>query len=495
MIATLGTGNTNASAALVSGPDHLRVCGQDRATRVRRAGVGGSGLPDDALDLLLERAGRSRADITRYVVTEGDGTPPDASLERVTDHFAHACTAYLTSPSTNAVIVVCDHDAPEVSVWTGDGTVVRSVDWRWRGTGFARAYSRCAEALGFTVAAAAQAEALARLAPDARDEALERLLRLDADGLVIDPQLETIVADRIGAGRDTGAWATCAAALQARVGDLLLDVLRQVRAAVGRADLCLGGSLFRNSSFNTRVRQAMTFSSVFVPVDPGNAGRPVGAALQAIGDGPRLRSPFLGPSYSREETKQTLDNCKLHYSLESSDDAIMIAVDALRDGRLVGWFDGGMEWGPRALGARCILANPQARYVLDNLNQFLKRRAAWRGYSLSALEETVADHFVGPPSSPYMDNDYRPREPERLREVLPSPAAAVRVQSVARDGDLPQFRTLLEAFASVSGQPFLVNTSFNGWHEPIVCSPRDAVRVFYGTGLDVLVINQFVLRK
>jgi carbamoyltransferase len=154
-----------------------------------------------------------------------------------------------------------------------------------------------------------------------------------------------------------------------------------------------------------------------------------------------------------------------------------------------------MEWGPRALGARCILANPTAPYVLENLNRFLKRRDPWRGYALSGLHESLATHFEGPESAPFMECDYRPRDVARFREALPSADAAVRVHSVSAADGLPHFRRLLEAFGEATGLPFLINTSFNGFHEPIVCSPRDAVRVFYGTGLDVLVVNQFVLRK
>ena len=193
--------------------------------------------------------------------------------------------------------------------------------------------------------------------------------------------------------------------------------------------------------------------------------------------------------------QEVLDNCKLQYSWESEEGAVQAAVRALKEGRLVGWFDGPMEWGPRALGARCILANPQAPYVLENLNHFLKQREPWRGYALSGLQDAVAEHFDGPAEAPFMECDYRPRDPGRFRDILPSRDAAVRLQTVASDGGLPLFRRLLEAFREATGLPFLVNTSFNGFHEPIVCSPRDAVRVFYGTGLDLLVVNQFVIRK
>ena len=263
---------------------------------------------------------------------------------------------------------------------------------------------------------------------------------------------------------------------------------------MGLADLCLGGSLFRQSSMTTRAKQSALFDRVFVPVDPGDGGLAVGAALHGLGAAPALTSPFLGPAYAAEEIKEVLANCKLQYEWESDEGGVQAAVEALMAGRMVGWFDGAMEWGPRALGARSILASPFSPYVLENLNRFLKHREAWRGYSLSGLAADVHAHFDGPDAAPYMECDYRPRDPERFRHVLPSPGAALRLQTVVADAP-PRFRRLLEAFGEASGLPFLVNTSFNGFHEPIVCNPRDAVRVFYGSGLDVLVMPPFVLRK
>jgi carbamoyltransferase len=216
--------------------------------------------------------------------------------------------------------------------------------------------------------------------------------------------------------------------------------------------------------------------------------------LRAIGSAPQSVSPFLGPAYTSEETKETLDNCKLQYALESDAGAIETAVRALQKGALVAWFDGAMEWGPRALGARSILANPFSPYVLENLNRFLKRREPWRGYALSGLEEAVGQSFRGPAVSPFMECDYRAVDADRFRHVTPAPGAAIRIHTVDRSGP-PRFRRLLEAFGAATGLPFLVNTSFNGFHEPIVCSPRDAVRVFYGSGIDLLVLDRFVLKK
>src|SRR5207248_2799743 len=202
----------------------------------------------------------------------------------------------------------------------------------------------------------------------------------------------------------------------------------------------------------------------------------------------------LGPSYSLEEIKATLDNCKITYEWVSEANTISVAVKALQKGRMIAWFEGPMEWGPRALGARSILASPFGPHVLENLNHFLKQRETWRGYALSGLESTVSEHFDGPASSPFMECDYAPRDRKLFRHILPGPKATVRVHTVGSNGP-PRFRALLEAFGDVAGIPILVNTSYNGFREPIVCTPRDAVRVFFGAGVDTLVLDHFVTNK
>jgi carbamoyltransferase len=498
MIAGLVGGLRNGSAALADRSTLVGVCAQERVTRVRSNRSRETGIPDLALDLLLQRHNRSRDHVSRFVIAQASDDPGlGTGLERIDLHFAHACTAYLSSPFPSAAIVICDHEAPRVSVWHGRGASIDPVQWPWHGAGFADVFSRFSAALGFrSETGDYQLEALARLRPDSRDDRVDPLVAREDGGIVVDPSLERLLGQWLAGDHDAGSptRARMASALQLRLGDLLLDLLAQVQQRLGDDRLCLGGSLFYHSSMNTLAKQAGLFEDVFVPVDPGHSGLSVGAALHALGGHPAPVSPFLGPSYSAHEAKETLDNCKLHYSWESEEGAVMAAVRALQQGQLVAWFDGPMEWGSRALGARCILANPTAPYVLENLNRFLKRREPWRGYALSGLPQTVEEHFDGPPNAPFMECDYRPRNPARFSHLLPSPEAAVRVHTVAETA-LPRFTRLLEAFGEASGLPLLINTSFNGFHEPIVCSPRDAVRVFYGSGIDMLVMDRFVLRK
>jgi carbamoyltransferase len=302
------------------------------------------------------------------------------------------------------------------------------------------------------------------------------------------------VESHLRAQGDVYGRARVAAALQAQLGDAFVAFLARVAAAAPDRNLCLGGSFFHHSSMNTRIEAAGLFECVFVPANPGNAGAAVGSALATTGRSPAPLSPFMGPAYDPDRIKWTLDNCKLPYSWCDEGEILSRAVHELLKGRLVGWYEGRMEWGPRALGARSILASPFSPYVLENLNRFLKRREAWRGYSLSTPADAVRDNFDGPPEAPFMECDYRPLDVSKFRFVLPSESATVRVQTVT-DRCPPRFQSLLRAFGEACGTPCLVNTSFNGFHEPIVCTPRDAVRVFFGSGLDVLFLDRFVLMK
>jgi carbamoyltransferase len=493
--AGIGGAARNACVALCTRDEVVGICEQERITRVRAAGVNATGLPDEALDELLKRAGRARSDLTGVALAEETIAPAPPGAVRLEHHFAHACAAFLPSPFEAARIVICDHDSPEVSVWDGNGRSVTRVDRPWHGTGFAELYSQCAEVVGFGGSGGEQRmEALARLAPSCRDERVTQLFDLAEDRLVIAPDWRARVESWIGAGAPIERVAGFASALQSRIGELLVSYVKSVAGGTAARRLCVGGDLFYNSDFNTRVKLASAFEDTFVPINPGNAGLALGTAMHASEHARRTVGPFLGPAYSPEETKATLDNCKLTYDWASESETIEIAVDALKKGQLVAWFDGAMEWGPRALGARSILANPFSPYVLENLNRFLKHRDKWRGYALSVPDRVAAEHFDGPRSSPFMECDYAPKDRSAFSQILPGEQASVRVQTVGEEA-APRFRAVLQAFGEAAGIPILVNTSFNGFREPIVCTPRDAVRVFYGTGINVLVFPQFVIRK
>jgi carbamoyltransferase len=496
-----GARQNAAAAVCVNGRLHA-FCEQERVSRVRRAGIEPGKLPEEAVDTVLRLASASQSDISLIASAEDCfGTIQGVPSLRLQHHYAHAATAFFTAPYDEAAVLVCDrHNAPPASVWRARQAQLAAVDWDTEGASLAQLYSDCARIFEFDVPGEHRLEALARLASGSQaDRFAPYLSYVDGAVRVAAGWKEFIESWLAESGRESGTHrALVASSFQKRVGEILLMLVADIRRATAASNLCLAGGLFYNTYFNTIIHESDIFDGVFVPPNPGNAGLAAGCALAAAADHiarPRRNepSPFLGPGFSFEEIKASLDNCKLSYDCLSEGALLETTVDALGRGHMVGWFQGRMEWGHRALGNRSILASPLSPYVLDNLNLFLKHRERHRAYGLSVLEEQRDRFFVGPPRSRYMEYEYRLVDRQTLRHAVPPGVTGLRVQTV---GETPRlFRSLHHAFSAATGIGVLVNTSFNGFNEPIVCSPRDAIRVFFGTGLDLLVMGPFVIRK
>jgi carbamoyltransferase len=495
----LGGSRRNAAAALCVNGTVVAVCEQERVTRVRRSGIDAGRLPVEAMEVVLRAAGLNSSDLAGVAVAEAIEAP-GFEIERFRHHFGHAATAFWTSPFDSALVLVCDR-SPEhpVTLWRGSSNGIEQDSLRWSGPGFAELYSRATEAFGFVPEADEhRLEALARVGSAACADAVEPLVNYANGTLSIDPEFTARITQWVGTSSTPAPLARraeIACGIQQQLANALLAFLRDVRDRTGESKICLGGGLFYNSFFTTAIAESGLFEETFVPVNPGNAGTAVGAAIAAFG-APASRSvlsPFLGPEYDATEIKAVLDNCKLSYDYVDDGELIRTAATALARGQLVGWFQGRMEWGARALGNRSILANPLSPYTLENLNTFLKGREPYQTYSLSVCEEDTSRFFDGPLRSEFMEFEYRTVRPELFAALMPLKSRRLRVQTVGAQQRL--FRLLLQAFGAHCGTPVLVNTSFNGFHEPIVCTPRDAVRVFYGTGLDLAIIGNFVLRK
>jgi carbamoyltransferase len=493
-----GSKRNACAAACVNG--HIRaVCEQERLTRVRAVGLESGSLPGAAVDEVLALSGYGRSDVATYVVAERSVELPSVlPTIALNHHQAHAATAFLTSSLPRAAVLVCDGDsARELSVWTGEGGRLRDERWPWQGRAFATLYSDCTELFGFARNGQEHhLEGLARIGQGNRVEQLRTSLQYADGSLKLRSGWQADIDQLIqccGPARRGDA----ASAVQRRIGELLLELVQDIRRTLEEDALCLGGGLFYNTYFTTLIRKSGIFRKVFVPINPGNAGLAVGATLLTSPHGdsaPSGVSPFLGPEYDSEAIKATLDGCKLSYAFVGEGEALDQAVDALTHGQLVGWFQGRMEWGHRALGHRSILADPRSPYVLDNLNSFLRKRERWRSFGFSVCDDSFSRFFCGPPSSPFMEFEYDVRpDCDAIRHAVPKGATALRVQTIAPERGL--FWALHKRMEQATGTGVLVNTSFNGFHEPIACSPHDAIRVFYGTGLDMLVMGRFIIKK
>jgi carbamoyltransferase len=500
----LGIAGASRNAALAVCVDGrvVGVCEQERVTRTRRAPVPHGRLPREALETVLSLAGCTEDQISTLATAEpGIQLPCGRPVEYLDHHFGHAATAFYTSPFSDAMVLVCDrHGVPELTVWRADADGIHQTEFSWHGAGFATLYAAAAEAFGFRRDGEEhRLEALARIGEPQNSTSLPAIA-YHGDHVEVPGGLQESIA--IAAGRaPNGASperASLAAVVQRQLGALLVQVVADVQKRFGGTHLCLGGGLFYNSYFTTVIADSAPYEQTFVPPNPGNAGIAVGAACAIAARHGRLvragaLSPFLGPEFSRDAIKATLDNCKLSYDYLRNGQLIERTVGALASGKLVGWFQGRMEWGSRALGNRSILASPVAPFVLENLNAFLKQREPHRTYGVAICAEDLPRFFRGPSSSPLMEYEYEILDRRLLAPLLPLNATRLRVQTV--DASAGVFYQLLRAFGDATGVPMLVNTSYNGFNEPIVCSPRDAIRVFYGTGLDMAVLDGLVLVK
>ena len=503
IVVGVGGARRNASAALAIDGRLVAVCQEERVARTRGVGMVDGRLPAGAVKTVLALGHASGSDVSSYVTGEaGVRFPSDIPGEVLDHHRVHASSAFLTSFLDEATVLVCDSQStPELSVWSADPTGLRRLDFDWHGPAFATVYSQAAEALGFCAQRDEhKLEALARIGQPRLDDQYNGLVNFRHDHLEVNPRFQCDLQDwHRSNGHDLGTHAAnIACGIQQRLGGLLLELLSDIRKMTQSPNICLAGGLFYNSYFNSLVQACGIYDVTFVPVDPGNPGLAAGAALAAPGgdqhpDTREAVSPFLGTDSDSSEIKKTLESCKLSFGWLDEGPLIEQTVEALAGGQLVGWFQGRMEWGPRALGNRSILASPLSPYVAENLNAFLKHREPYRLYGVSVCEEDARGYFECSISSPFMERESAAKDPTRFKGLMPCLHAPMRVQTV---GDSPSlFRKLLKAFGEKTGVPILVNTSFNGFREPIVCTPRDAVRVFYGTGLDMAVLGNFVLRK
>jgi carbamoyltransferase len=315
-----------------------------------------------------------------------------------------------------------------------------------------------------------------------------------------------------------------AASIQAVTDEVVLKLTRALREETGQRNLCLAGGVALNCVANGKVLRDGRFDHVYAQPAAGDAGGALGAALvgyylqlsrprTVAGD--TMSGSYLGPSYAQADIESRLAACGAKF--ERLDDRAVVATAArdLADGKAMGWFQGRMEFGPRALGNRSILGDPRSPNMQKTLNLKVKYRESFRPFAPSVLRERVADWFELDGDSPYMllvADVVKPRRRQMTPEeeqlfgieklnVLRSEIPAVthldysaRIQTVHSDTN-PRYHALISEFERLTACPVLVNTSFNVRGEPIVCTPDDAFRCFMGTELDVLVVGNCYLRK
>jgi carbamoyltransferase len=296
-----------------------------------------------------------------------------------------------------------------------------------------------------------------------------------------------------------------AASLQARLEEVYLGMLKKLAERTGLKAVCLAGGVAFNCVANGKIFDATPFERVYVHPAAGDAGLAVGAAYYVWHQ--KLSKPrsfvmdhaYWGPGYSQGEIRRAIDSndiAQKGFRVAEMAEAELVRSTAaiIADGKILGWFQGRCEWGPRALGNRSIVADPRRPEMKEILNRRIKHRESFRPFAPSILAEKTGDYFEKSHPSPFMTLAYPVRTEKR--GAIPAPThvdGTGRLQTVTREAN-PRYHALISAFRELTGVPLVLNTSFND-NEPIVCRPEEAIDCFLRTQMDALVLGDFLITK
>lgn len=543
-------GEHDAAAALLQGTELVAALEEEKLARVRRV----AGLPSRAIRYCLEVA-RLEPEKIDYVALarplqgeSGERTAasswipkqvkqdfPSAKIVVLDHHLCHAAAAYFPSPFEQAGVLTLDEtgDLKTGSLSLARGHTLEPLEDSYFPDSLGNVYSRVAALAGFTAGGDEhKLQWLSAWGKPTYAPVFRNILRRDGDSLLSVDQSFFLAGrnDRGGFAEKffaaTGIHPSepisepCRADLAASAQQVLEETVMEIAcrlasrpAAGGIEALCFAGGVALNSLLVEKLETSGVFREIFVQPAAGNAGNALGAALYCahslLGLSPRttLEHLYYGPEYSVSQIKDVLENCKLRFRyLQTREEILSVAVQILRQDHILGWFQGRAEFGPRALGARSILASPLGPYVSDNLNHYVKHREKFRPFAASVTEERAGEFFEYGPMAKFLASVGRiklayqktfasnllPGRPRDGKEG--AGPERIRVHVVRRKSN-PLFWELLEAFGRATGFPVLFNTSFNLFGEPLVCSPRDAVRSFFCSGMDHLILGNFLLTK
>lgn len=485
-------------------------------------------LPLEAMRMSLELAGARAEEVetvalarpfgeghhARHIHMELRREFPKARVVSVDHHRAHAASAYYASPFGEATVVAMDNagDFRCGSRWRAEGVDLRLEREISYPDSLGDLYSRVTELLGFRpsmdehkvqwMSAAGQPRYAGvfrqiLMQPGAGfrvDQSWYDMDRREAGGFGARFYQALGLAE--GAGIPEAMRADVAASVQAAVEEMVMEF------AGGGGNLCLAGGLGLNALLVAALERSGRWENVFVQPAAGNSGTAIGAAYHAwhATHGQKRRAPMqslcLGPEYTPEQIKKVLENCKLRFRyLLTDEEMLAAAVEQLSQDKIVAWMQGRMEFGPRALGNRSILASPLNPYSTENLNVYIKHREGFRKFAASVPAEAAGEYFEAGPNARFLSTVGRVKE--KYRKTFESAVLGetwVRVHTVEREEN-PLFYRLLGEWGKKTGVPVLYNTSLNLFGDPLVCTPRDAVRSFYSSGIDAMVVGHFLLEK
>lgn len=435
------------------------------------------------------------------------GVRPDGPFHWhfIEHHLAHAASAFLPSPFENAAIVTIDGrgELATTTFSVGEGCHIERLSQVNYPNSIGLLYEGVTEHLGFLPSSDEyKVMAMASFGRPVFKDVFRNMIRMGNHGTYTLQPVD--LKEVLGPSRAPGEplmdrHMDVARSLQDVLEEVVLEILLWVFEKTKAKNLCLAGGVALNCVLNSAIKDRGPFERVWVQPAAGDAGTALGAALwvdaKERGFTNRcevMEHAYLGPSYSDSEIQELLDFSKVGYS--KPENRLEILADLLASGKILGWFEGRSEFGPRALGARSILASPIVPEMKERLNA-LKDREDFRPVAPCILKEEAPRWFLGGCASPFMLFTF-PVRPEQAHKI---PAAlhvdgTARIQTVTSQHN-PSMYDLIQAFARRTGIPILINTSFNTKGEPIVLTPEDALRCFFSSPLDALSLGPFLIVK
>ena len=438
-------------------------------------------------------------------------------------HACHAASAFYVSGYEDAAVLVVDGigEFESTTLFKGEGTRLNKLRHLEYPNSLGFLWEKMSAFLGFSPYDAAKVMGLSSYGePGLYKNALADLLHIRDDGsFTIDDDLAHLrngsfqaLEGLFGAPKldkpvgsinsETQKYADIAVALQIATEEIFIKLARQLRQETGSQHLCMAGGVTLNCVANGYLSYEKIFENFYVQPAANDAGTSIGAAYliwhHMLGQ-PRQavsKSPYLGPDYSDAQIKAALEACGLTFRQSNAIEAETAQV--LADGKIIAWFQGRMELGPRALGNRSLLADPRSKDTVELMNLKVKHREAFRPFCPSVLAERAAEWFELPEPVPevadYMLGAFRAKKDKA--HLIPAVVhfdGTSRIQTVRSDTN-PRFHRLLTEVEKRTGVPVLLNTSFND-QEPIVCTPEDAIATFLKTEIDYLAIGNYLVAK
>lgn len=451
-----------------------------------------------------------------------DTTGYQSELQYCEHHLSHAASCFYASPFEEAAILTVDGvgEWATTGQFIGGGSRIESVREIRYPQSLGMFYAALTAYLGFEVNEGEyKVMGLASYGQPSYGAEVSNLIQLHPDGSFrleldyfdyihsFDRMFSPKLVELLGPARSPTEpverrHMDIAASVQKRLEEALLNLVRSLRDVSASRNFCMAGGVAHNVVANSRILRSGLFSGIFIQPASGDNGGAVGAALEGYWravNGPRVPqagyNTCIGPSFDSTTIEKVLKVRRLVFHRLEPDELCREVAKLIYDNLVVGWFQGRMEFGPRALGHRSILGNACNPETKEILNVRVKLREEFRPFAPIVTEDAVQVYYDQPIPSPYML--YAPRVKPGMEKVVPASThvdGTSRVQTVSKEQN-PLFYRLLKEFEVLSGVPVLINTSFNIKGEPIVCTPEDAINCFLRTDIDYLAIGDFLVEK